>query len=128
MFKYINMNDINEINQLCSYINQEKIKINIDEEIENLKSHLKIVIDKNKERGTNCLEITFNTDYSYTKTIDYINKETVLKEIEEARAQGIKSIKLNGENIIAKPLVSDCNMRIGMIRKNISQAICGMPQ
>ena len=99
MFKYINMNDINEINQLCSYINQEKIKINIDEEIENLKSHLKIVIDKNKERGTNCLEITFNTDYSYTKTIDYINKETVLKEIEEARAEGIKSIKLNNENI-----------------------------
>ena len=30
---------------------------------------------------------------------------------------GVIDQKLNGENIIAKPLVSDCNMRIGMIRK-----------
>lgn len=30
---------------------------------------------------------------------------------------GVIDQKLNGENIIAKPLVSDCDMRIGMIRK-----------
>ena len=30
---------------------------------------------------------------------------------------GVIDQKLNGENIIAKPLVSDCNMRIGVIRK-----------
>ena len=29
---------------------------------------------------------------------------------------GVIDQKLNGENIIAKPLVSDCDMRIGMIR------------
>ena len=30
---------------------------------------------------------------------------------------GVIDQKLNGENIIAKPLASDCDMRIGMIRK-----------
>lgn len=101
MSKYINMNDINEIKQLCSYINENNLKININEEIEDLKSTLNYVIEKAKEKGTNCLEIIYNTDYTYTKTVDYINKETVLKEIEEARAdeKGIKSIKLNGNNI-----------------------------
>lgn len=104
MSKYINMNDINEIKQLCSYINENNLKININEEIEDLKSTLNYVIEKAKEKGTNCLEITYNTNYTYTKTIDDINKETVLKEIDEARTgeEGIKSIKLNGNNIIAE--------------------------
>ena len=101
MSKYINMNDINEIKQLCSYINENNLKININEEIEDLKSTLNYVIEKAKEKGTNCLEIIYNTNYTYTKIIDDINKETVLKEIDEARAdeKGIKSIKLNGNNI-----------------------------
>ena len=97
----INMNDINEIKSLCAYISENEISISslIDESIRDLKAELEYVINKHKEKGNNCLEITFNTDYSYTKTIDNINKETALKEIEEARAEGIKSIKLNGENI-----------------------------
>lgn len=101
MSKYINMNDINEIKQLCSYINENNLKININEEIEDLKSTLNYVIEKAKEKGTNCLEIIYNTNYTYTKTIDDINKETVLREIDEARTgeEGIKSIKLNGNNI-----------------------------
>lgn len=104
MSKYINMNDINEIKQLCNYINENNLKININEEIEDLKSTLNYVIEKAKEKGTNCLEITLNTDYHSVTTIDYINKETVLKEIDEARTgeEGIKSIKLNGNNIIAE--------------------------
>lgn len=104
MSKYINMNDINEIKQLCSYINENNLKININEEIEDLKSTLNYVIEKAKEKGTNCLEITLNTDYHSVTTIDYINKETVLKEIEQARTreEGIKSIKLNDNNIIAE--------------------------
>ena len=99
MSKYINMNDINEIKQLCSYINENNLKININEEIEDLKSTLNYVIEKAKEKGTNCLEITFNTDYHSVTTIDYINKEAVLKEIEQAKERGIKSIKLNNNNI-----------------------------
>ena len=104
MSKYINMNDINEIKQLCSYINENNLKININEEIKDLKSTLNYVIEKAKEKGTNSLEITYNTNYTYTKRIDDINKETVLKEIDEARTgeEGIKSIKLNGNNIIAE--------------------------